>query len=122
MKSYFYLLTEAEIAKSQGLREKKESMTKLWGIHRDIDHLRERVIEISKLKVKFEYVSSWCNSFKTFMDLPTSLPAVIFDRILNNSEQTCSEAAERNAQKIRRRFGHDTINRADSDDDDDGLE
>jgi hypothetical protein len=29
MKSYFYLLTEAEIAKSQGLREKKESMTKL---------------------------------------------------------------------------------------------
>ncbi len=50
------------------------------------------------------------------------LPTVILNRILINSEETCSEAAERNAQKIRRRFGHDAINRADSDDDDDGVE
>ncbi len=66
--------------------------------------------------------SAWCTSFKTFMGLPTSLPTVILDRILSNSEETCSEAAERNAQKIRIHFGHDAINRADSDDDDDGEE
>jgi hypothetical protein len=57
-----------------------------------------------------------------FMGLPTSLPAVILDRIFSNSEETCSEAAERNAQKIRRRFGHDAINRDDSDVEEDGVE
>jgi hypothetical protein len=45
------------------------------------------------------------------MELPTSLPAVILDRILSNSEETYSEAAERDVQKICRRFGHDAINR-----------
>jgi hypothetical protein len=49
------------------------------------------------------------------MELPTSLPAMTLDRILSNSEETCSEAAELNAQKIPRRFSHDAINRADSD-------
>ncbi len=66
--------------------------------------------------------SDWRISFKTFMGLPTSLPAVMLNRILSNLEETCSEAAERNAQKTRRRFGHDTINCADSDYDDKGVE
>ncbi len=61
--------------------------------------------------------SAWRTSFKTFMGLPT----VILNRILINSEETCSEAAEHNAQKICRRFGQDAINLADSDDDDDKV-
>jgi hypothetical protein len=56
------------------------------------------------------------------MGLQTSLPAVVLDRILGNSEETYSEAAERNAQKIRRRFGHNAINRTDLDDDDHEVE
>ncbi len=39
-----------------------------------------------------------------------------------NSEVTYLEAAERNAQKIRRRFDHDAINRANSNDDSDWVE
>ncbi len=66
--------------------------------------------------------SAWRTWLKTFMGLPTSLPVVILDKILSNLEDSCSETAEHNAQKIRRRFGHDAINCADSDDDDDGLE
>ncbi len=50
------------------------------------------------------------------------MPAVILDRILSNSEETCSDAAERNAQKIRTSFGNDVIKRADLDDDDDWVE
>ncbi len=47
------------------------------------------------------------------MGLPTSLPAMILDMILSNSEKACSVVAERNAQMIGRRFGHDAINCAD---------
>jgi hypothetical protein len=43
------------------------------------------------------------------MGLPTLLPAGILDRILNNSEATYSEAAERNAIKISRRFGRNGV-------------
>ncbi len=56
------------------------------------------------------------------MGLPTSLPAVILYRILSNSEETCSEVAERNVQKIGRHFCHDAIDRDDSDDDEEGVE
>jgi hypothetical protein len=61
------------------------------------------------------FYSAWRTSFKTFMGLPTSLPAVILNGISSNSEETCSEAAERNVQKIRGHFGNDAINRDDSD-------
>ncbi len=74
------------------------------------------------MTVHGSFHSTWRTSFKTFMGLPTSLPAVILNRILSNSEETCSEATERNAHKIRRRIGHDAISRADSDDDDDGIQ
>ncbi len=66
--------------------------------------------------------SAWHISFKTFMGLSNSLPAVILERILRNSEAICSEATERNAQNICRRFGHDAIKRTDSDGDDDRVE
>ncbi len=72
--------------------------------------------------MRCSFHSGWRTSFKIFMGLPTSLPAAIRDRILSNSEETCSEAAECNAQKIRRHFGHDEINHAESDDDDNGEE
>jgi hypothetical protein len=80
------------------------------------------LLETQNLTVRRSFHSAWRTSFKTFMGLPTSLPTVILDRILSNSEETCSEAAERNVQKIRRRFGHDAINRDDSDVDEEGVE
>ena len=47
-------------------------------------------------------------SFKNILRLPNCLPAVTLDKILHSSEITCSEAAERNARKIRYRFGCET--------------
>jgi hypothetical protein len=44
-------------------------------------------------------------SFKNFLELPNCLPATTLDKILHSSEVTCSVAAERNARKIRSRFG-----------------
>ncbi len=49
------------------------------------------------------------------MGLSISLLADIRDRILHNSEATCSEAAERNAIKICSRYGRKTTNHNDSD-------
>ena len=48
-------------------------------------------------------------SFKTFMGLPVCLPGAILRQILHDSEATCSEAAERDAVKIRRRFAEGEV-------------
>ena len=67
------------------------------------------LLEAQTQTVRRSFHSAWRTSFKTFMGLPTSLPAATLNRILHSSEATCSEAAERNVQKILRRFGDDAI-------------
>ncbi len=64
MKGYLYFLTEAVIAKSQRLSERnKESIKKLWVIHRDLD-LWEWVVEICKLNLIINISSFNVKSFK----------------------------------------------------------
>jgi hypothetical protein len=69
------------------------------------------LLETQTQTTRKNFHSAWRQSFKTFLGLPTALPSAVLERILHNSELTCSDAAKRNAQKISRRFGDRAITR-----------
>ena len=69
------------------------------------------LLETQTKTTQNSFHAAWRMSFKTFLGLPACTPAAVLNRILHSSEITCSEAAQRNAAKIARRFGGEAITR-----------
>ena len=84
-----------------------ENQYLLWAVY--VRPYFTYIASLLKTQMRRQFHSAWRQSFKLFMGLPSGMRSTVLQTILHNSDETCSEAAERNAEKIARRFGIDAL-------------